>query len=685
MLTLDTSIRFIKGIGEARYNSFAGMGITTAGELLAFLPRAYEDRGNVVPIASTYHGQLCSVEVTVCETAPVKKVRQGMTVLRCVVRDDSASMELVFFNSPFLAKTLVKGKKFRAYGRIRYSYYGREMSAPKLEPIYSGKILKGLVPVYRLTPPLTQKIISDAVSAVISLCDSIPSVLPQSVIEAQGLMTRGEAIKELHIPTSADRLAAARRTLAFEELTVFQIALSGLRRVSRTGVSEMLSLAGCGIAKFFEALPYELTGAQKRVIKEIVADMAKPVPMARLVQGDVGSGKTVVAASAIYLCVKNGFQACMMAPTEILARQHKKTLEGFLAPFGIRVELLVSALPASEKRRIRAELKNGDIDVIVGTHALITDDTEFRCLALAVTDEQHRFGVAQRARILEKSERNNIRAHMLVMSATPIPRSLSLIIYGDLDVSLLDELPKGRKPVETRCIRESDLEKVYDLIKKEVASGGRAYIVCALIEESEDSDRKAAETHYKALSENVFAGIPMGLIHGKMKPAEKEKAMAHFASGETQILVSTTVIEVGVDVPEATVMVIENAECFGLSQLHQLRGRIGRGSRKSVCILVNGSDSESAASRLDTMCKISDGFGIADADLALRGPGDFFGERQSGESGFSCASVSDMPLVEKTRQLARAVESDSDNPEYKLLLDSARKYIERTGHGKTVN
>ena len=582
-LTLETPIRYIKGVGEARHAAFTRLGIETVGDLLNFYPRSYEERGKIIPILSAPDGELGAFEVTVRETSAPKHLKGNLNMFRSTVHDDTLAMDLIFFNTPFMAKALTPGRRFRVYGRVRFGRNGREIVSPKLEPIIEGVELPYYVPVYRLSPPLTQKTIASAVREVISLCELVPELFSERVRSEYGLISRAQAIKIMHFPKDEKSLSLAKRTLAFGEIAVFRLALSGMRSSVKKESAAELGLKNSGIKHFFEQLPFELTGAQQRAVKEIFADLARPTPMARLLQGDVGSGKTAVAAAAIYLCVKNGYQACLMAPTEILAAQHKKTLDKFLSPFGIKTELLVSGLPAAEKRRVRAGLAEGSIDVAVGTHALITDKTEFFNCALAVADEQHRFGVKQRAALLDKSERDGKRAHMLVMSATPIPRSLSLIIFGDLDVSLLDELPPGRQRIETRVVSSSDCERVYDFIKKEVAAGGRAYFVCPLIEESESTtDRRAAESYYKELTEKHLKGIPAGLLHGRMKPAEKAEVMAKFASGEIKLLVSTTVIEVGVDVPEATVMVNENAECFGLSQLHQLRGRVGRGKRRSV-------------------------------------------------------------------------------------------------------
>ncbi|MBR4950477.1 MAG: ATP-dependent DNA helicase RecG [Clostridia bacterium] len=685
-LTLNTPIKYIKGIGESRAAAFQRLGIERVCDLLTFYPSRYEERGKVIPVSSALDGELCSVELTIKECSVPKYIRGNLSVFRCIAEDESSSLELVFFNMPYLAKSLTKGRRYRAYGRMKIGLYGREMTSPKLEPILQGKPLPYYVPVYRIAAPLTQRAIASAVAECLPLCDQIPDIMPQSIKNSFGLLNQADAVRIMHKPQNAQSLALARKSIAFSELTVFRLALSGMRTHNKKESAIPLTLKNTGIKGFFQNLPFSLTKAQQRAVKEIFADLEQPHPMARLLQGDVGSGKTAVAAAAIYLCVKNGYQACIMAPTEILAAQHKKTMDKFLSPFGIRTELLVSGLPAAEKKRVRAGLEDGSINVAVGTHALITDKTLFNNCALAVVDEQHRFGVKQRAALLEKSRVSQNRAHMLVMSATPIPRSLSLIIFGDLDVSLLDELPPGRQKIQTKIATPLDSEKIYGLIKKEIEQGGRAYIVCPLIEEGEEpSHRRAAESYYNELTSVHLKDIPVGLLHGKMKPAEKAKVMADFAAGVTKVLVSTTVIEVGVDVPEATVMVIENAESFGLSQLHQLRGRVGRGTRPSVCILVNGKNSPDVADRLSIMRDTCDGFKVAEADLQRRGPGDFFGVRQSGEFSFACSAITDVTMLPQTDSIVKAVLNDKDNPEYKPLFIAAEKFLERTGGGLTVN
>ncbi len=686
-LNLDTPITFVKGVGEARAAAFSRLGIETAGDLLMYFPAGFENRGKIVPISSALEGELCAFEVTVLETSAPKRLRGNMSVFRSTVEDGSGKLDLVFFNQPFLAKSLTVGRRYRVFGRVKLGLYRSEMISPKLEPILPNVPLRDLVPIYRLATPLTRKIVENAVSEVLPLCESLAELLPESVRKSRGLMARSEAVLAMHRPRNEQELLLARRTLAISEVAVFRLALSGMRSDTKKEKAFSLTLKNSGIKHFFESLPFELTGAQKRSVKEIFADLSCDTPMARLLQGDVGSGKTAVAAASIFLCVKNGYQACLMAPTEILAAQHKKTLDSFLEPFGITTALLTSGLPASEKRRVRAGLSDGSINVAIGTHALITEDTAFSNCALAVVDEQHRFGVKQRAELLKKSEHNGRRAHMLVMSATPIPRSLSLIIFGDLDISVLDELPPGRQKIETRVVPQQNASRVYEFVRDEIASGGRAYIVCSLIEDSDDGngDRRAAESFFAELSNGALKGIPMGLLHGRMKPTEKASVMADFASGKTKALVSTTVIEVGVDVPEATVMVVENAELFGLSQLHQLRGRIGRGNKKSYCFLINGGKGNDSADRLAVMRDTSDGFKVAEADLQKRGPGDFFGVRQSGEFSFAISLVADPSLLSETDELLEEIKRNRDNPQYAELFRETRKFLERNGGAITVN
>ncbi len=652
MLTLDTNVSELRGIGAARAKEFALAGINTAGDLLTLYPRSYQFRGDTVKINMAETGDVVSVIATLEQNATERRSARGMAFVTAFAHDDTGSVEIVYFNMPWLTKSLTKGRTMRFYGRVIRTLYGLKMTNPVTEPVFDGANLRKVVPIYPLQGKLTQNVVSSAVAQVLSLCGGISDVLHPDIIKKYDLMHRSEAIKELHLPTDRFSLDRARHSLAFEELVIFQLALRRMKQGVVTIPAKPLKFAGSGIRLFFDALPYQLTGAQQRAVKDALDDMCKPVPMMRLVQGDVGSGKTVVAAAAIYFAVKNGGQAAMMAPTEILATQHYHSLTKMLSPFGIRVGLLIGSTKAKDKQLVKQGLADGSIDVVVGTHSLIQSDVVFDNLLLAVTDEQHRFGVMQRASLVGKSA-EPYQAHTLVMSATPIPRTLSLILYGDLDVSIIDQMPPGRQPIVTYGYNSKKRGDAYNLIAAEIAAGHQAYIICPLVEEDDEGGKRAAETYAEQLGSSALGGIPTETVHGRLSPKEKEARMARFASGEAKILISTTVVEVGVDVPNATVIMIENAECFGLSQLHQLRGRVGRGSCQSYCLLMSDAGGANAKERMRVMCETSDGFAIAEADLRQRGPGDFFGERQSGELSFEFAGVSDVELIGTTAALVK--------------------------------
>ncbi|HAN22107.1 MAG: ATP-dependent DNA helicase RecG [Clostridiales bacterium GWF2_36_10] len=681
----DTPIRFLKGIGEARVAMFTSLGINTAGDLLYFFPRGYENRGAVSTIDTAPEGEVCSLIVTIDSPPQERMSKNGLSYTKATATDGTGSVELVFFNQRWIAKTLTVGRRFRIYGKIYHGLFGSNMSSPIIEAIYEGKQLQDIIPVYPLSKGLTQKILADAIKQVLPLCEVTENILSDEIINEYGLLNKGEAIRLMHIPTSTESLDKARRTLAFEELLIFRIALGAMKK-RNTGLSApKMDYKGTGIAKFFESLPFSLTIAQERVIKEIFNDLCLSTPMMRLVQGDVGSGKTILAAAAIFFTVKNGLQAAMMAPTEILANQHYKTLDKLLSPFGIKVTLLTGSIKQKDKEQIKKDITEGIIHVAVGTHALIQGDVVYKALGLAVTDEQHRFGVIQRASLVEKGEKEALRAHTLVMSATPIPRTLSLILYGDLEVSVLDVMPPGRQKIETYAVCEDYRERIYEFIKKQIALGHQAYIICPLVEENEDLPKKAVEEYAQILRNGAFKDIKVGFIHGRLSSKAKDKEMADFNSGESKVLVSTTVVEVGVDVPNATVMLIENAECFGLSQLHQLRGRIGRGKAKSYCILMSDSKSTKSKERLEIMAKTNDGFEIAEADLKQRGPGDFFGERQSGEITFKCADIANMELIAKTGEAAKKIIPLLENSDYINLRSAVTSFFKNTRDGKTFN
>ncbi len=676
----NRSIRYVKGVGEARGKKLEKLGIHTAGDLLRYFPHRYEDRGNVKSVCDLEDGEVCSIVAKVSSPPTFHMAKNNLRYSRVFFQDNTGSIAVTLFNRELTAKALAVGEKYRLFGKVVFGRYGYEMLSPTVELYREG--MKNLYPVYPLTAGITSSVISRIISSLEAECLNIQDVLPLSWREKYSLVPTGESLWTMHFPKSQEELQKAKETLAFTELLLFQVALRGLKKEKEKQKAFEMHDDGY-ISEYESLLPFRLTDAQKRAIGEIVPDMCKGNPMVRMVQGDVGSGKTAVAAAAAFFTAKNGFQTAVLAPTAILATQHYETFKKMFENTGVSVALLCGSMTAKQKKEMKQRISSGEVDVIVGTHALIQKDVRFSALGLAVIDEQHRFGVDQRAFLTGGD--GFVYPHTLVMSATPIPRSLSFVLYGDMDVSIIDAMPKGRKKVETYRVDSSYRERIYKFIKKNVDAGGKAYIVCPLVEDGEEKSEKKNATEYAASLKGTAAeSLKWDILHGKMSTAEKEKVMQGFKYGDTDLLISTTVVEVGVDVPEATVMFIENAECFGLSQLHQLRGRVGRGQKQSYCVLMSDNKAQKTAERLKVLCDTNDGFKVAEADLASRGPGDFFGKRQRGEIKFKTASFATFDILKKTQALANHVVS-VQNIENQLIIEEANKFFIKDFVENTVN
>lgn len=674
-------IEELKGLGKKRAELFHKLGVYSVGQLLNFYPRTYEDWSEITDIADVQDGQTVCVSGELTSGVQSGYTKTGKFIAKVFIADETGVCELVFFNNPYIRTMLKTDVKYRFFGKATRRFSEVQMISPTFSAESDLNIIK---PIYNLTAGLPNNVVVKAVRQAVDLLpEEVNDPLPGELREKYGLCGLRFAIENIHFPQSSEALNTAKKRLVIEELLVLNL---GLRQLKNRKRSENKNLIKTDFSAEFESLlSFKLTNAQRNAVADCVRDIMNPeVSMNRLVQGDVGSGKTVVAGSLCYTVVKNGGQAAIMAPTEILAEQHYNSFKEILLNTSINIALLTGSVKKSEKEQIRAKLENGEIDLVIGTHALITDKTLFKNLALVVTDEQHRFGVSQRAKLLSKG--NN--PHLLVMSATPIPRTLGLIIFGDLDISIIDELPPGRQEIETLLIDSSKRQRALGFIRKEVLRGRQAYIVCPLVEEGDsDIELASAEEYAAELMLNYFTDIEVGVLHGKMKPADKEAVMAKFSSGEIKILVATTVIEVGIDVPNATIMMIENAERFGLSQLHQLRGRVGRGSEKSWCILVSDSTTENSSERLKTMCTTRDGFKIADADLKLRGPGDFFGSRQHGLPQLNISSLADTRNLEISQKIADYVIEDSNflyDDRYRALNAEIKRLFLQTGE-ETLN
>ena len=667
----EYDIRYLKGVGEKTARLYNKLGIFTVDDLIRHYPRKYLDYSNTVFVKDAPPDTPVFIKATMITPVKESMIRKGLTLYKCNFSDGETVIRVTIFNNKYLAKALRTFDDYILYGKVEKTFTSASMSSPQIERADKAEVH----PVYPTTEKLSVKAISNSVRNALALVGKIPETLSDDILKKYDLVSLDFATRQIHFPSDEKNIEPARHRLIFDELLTLQLGLLKLKEKDVKGNS-------CKIKKdftneFYSLLPFTPTGAQKRAVADCIEDMQSDRMMNRLIQGDVGSGKTAVAGAVIYTVIKNGAQAALMAPTEILATQHFESFKKLFASTDVRVALLTGSVKAGEKKEIKRALCNGEIDLIVGTHALIQNDVEFENLGLVCTDEQHRFGVQQRANLAMKGD----NPHLMVMSATPIPRTLGLIIYGDLDISLLDELPPGRQEIRTDVVTSAYHKRIYKFIRDAVDRGEQAYIVCSLVDEGE-SDLISAKEYADNLAKNEFVGYSVGLLHGKMKPAEKDKVMQSFAEGETQILVSTTVVEVGVDVPNATVMLIENADRFGLSQLHQLRGRVGRGKNKSYCILVSDNKSDSSRERLQVMKHTSNGFDIADYDLKSRGPGDFFGKRQHGLPDLKIADMlEDTETLRQCRECAlKMLESDPRLDGYPELCERINNMFRKTDY-----
>ena len=675
-LTPDTPVRYLKGVGPKTAERFEKLGIVTLADLLCHYPRRYLDFSKPYTIATAPLDTECVVKAEVFAKPGGRVLPGGRRMERITAGDDVSSLEITWFNNPYAAQKLELGREYYFQGIVTGGMLRRQMVNPQVRTDAQVESIP-FEAVYPQTEGLSSGVIAKCVRQLLPHAELLPDPLPPEMLQKYRLLSKAEAVRAIHCPASEEEAFAARRRLIYEELLILQLGIGRMknRGAARTGAP----MQKMDPEPFWALLPFSPTGAQRRAVEEILTDMAGATSMNRLLQGDVGSGKTLVAAAAIWACIRSGYQAALLAPTEILASQHAENLNRLLSPFGMRVALLTGGMKAAARRATLAAIRDDEADLIVGTHAILSEGVEFARLGLAVVDEQHRFGVRQRGMLAEKAE----NPHLLVMSATPIPRTLGLLIYGDLDISILDELPPGRKPVKTRCITGKKRGALYGFLDREIDAGRQVYLVCPAIEETPDGGLNAVKSYYEDIAKALLPERRVGLMHGKLKPKEKAAVMEDFKAGRLDALVSTTVIEVGVDVPNATVMVIENAERYGLSALHQLRGRVGRGAAESWCFLVSDNTSENVQKRLKFLCSTADGFAVAQYDLETRGPGDFFGSRQHGLPTLQIADLmNDTRTLHAAQSEAVALLAEDpllEQPDHALLAAQVQQMFEKAG------
>lgn len=665
------SIRIFQGIGEKRLLAFHRLGIDTVFDLITYFPRRYEDRSIIKPISQVQDGETVCVETIIASDPTLARIRRGLEIVKFRAVDDSGMIDISYFNQSYIRTQFHKGDSVRFYGKIQIKNRHVTMTNPVADHLDKTSHQTGsITPVYKTTQGLTQNNIRNTMEQALSIAHEIPELLPQDVLDEFDLCPCGDAFIQIHRPDDYGKLEYARNRFVFEEFFRLCITMQYLKQSHQD--TPGIQMSKTDETDFLKTLPYSPTGAQMRAIKDIRQDMESGCAMNRMIQGDVGSGKTLVASYAAWVCCRNGCQCAMMAPTEILAEQHYRTFLKQLSPYGIQIALLTGSTPAGEKREIKKRLAEGTIHFVIGTHALFSEDVEYDNLALVITDEQHRFGVAQRNKLVQKSA----NAHVLVMSATPIPRTLALMIYGDLDVSVIDEMPPGRQPIETYAVNSTYRPRLNAFIQKTVEAGRQVYVVCPAIEDNEAFPLTTVEEHKQALK-RALPQVRIAMVHGKMKDQEKDRIMRSFSEGEIDVLVSTTVIEVGVDVPNAALIIIEDADRFGMSQLHQLRGRVGRGDAQSYCILVSDTANDNAVERLKMMTKTQSGFEVAEKDLAMRGPGDFFGDRQHGLPPIRIADLcTDMSILQQAQSSAMDLirkDPDLSHPDHRELF----KYVQQ--------